>query len=180
MSELQRNPLFRYLCLSAIGLYIILTFQFARQLYLWTYYRINFIYVWGPTKSVISTLDRLLPFNLSEPVFMIKLLTSLVHLLAMVGMVHYWFLDKRVTKTASLIILGWFGFGLFLNIVGRVIHDESVLLNARTLTDYLLQPFGIAFIIPAMILYKRQIPKQDLTPKKPVKPLENDEIEVDD
>jgi hypothetical protein len=156
------------------------SFQFARDLYVWVYYRISFIYVWGPTKWLIATADRILPFELSQPVFMIKLLLSIVHLLAMVGMVHFWFLDKRVTKTAAWMILGWFGFGLILNFLGRVLHDESILYNARTLTDYLLQPFGIAFIIPAMILYKRQIPKQEIAAQKQVKPLESDEIEVDD
>jgi hypothetical protein len=182
MSDLQRNPLFRYLSIGLMAMVIIAFFQYARPVYIWFYHKVWFFYTWGPTKWLISTADNLLPFDFSHPLSMVKLVTSLIHLLCIVGIIHLWFLDGRITRMAIYIILGWFAAGIALNLVGRAMHSASVLLDARTLIDYLLQPFGIVFILPVLILYRKQLPPKSLVVKhnRASRPLSDDEVMVTD
>ncbi len=182
MSELQRNPLFRYLSMILMASIIVLFFLYARPVYIWFYYKLLHLYQWGPTASLISILDRVLPFDLSRPLLFVKLVTSTIHLLCMVGLAHLWFLDQRITRMAVLIIIGWFGAGILLNFAGRLTHNVSILEDARTFIDYLLQPLGIVFVIPVLILYRRQLPAKSLIVKahRPPKALSEDEVIVTD
>lgn len=182
MNELQRNPLFRITGLVILGLILVLTFQFARQFYIWIYYKILFLYSIGAFMQVIGFLDRLLPFNLSQPVFLIKIIASVVHLVCMIGIIQLWFTDWRITKRGMFIIIGWFAAGIILNLIGKTSGDADVLLSARTLIDYLLQPFGIAFLVPVLILYRKQLPplEKNIQPLTTSKSTEDDEIIVVD
>jgi len=114
---------------------------------------------------------------------MLKVFTSTIHVLCLVGITHLWFVDRRVTRMAIIIIGTWLGGCVVLSFAGKLMHDADLSFMARTMLDYMLQPLGLAFLIPSLMLYKKQLPVvatvtgSGVTKKKP---LAGNEVEVTD
>lgn len=184
LQEVQKNPLFRWTILITVVVADFALFQFARDFYRWLYIDlgIEHLFTWGPTNWIIKTLEPYSPIRLWNAYLPLKIIASVLHLLCIFVAVHFTFFDRRLLRMAMIVVFSWLGVGLVLNGVARVLHDAEMLFSARTLAEWMLTPFGLVFTLPALMLYKQQLPKVQKSDKPGggAKPLQENEVEVTD
>lgn len=186
MNDILKDRLFRIAGIVAMGGAIVLMFQFARKFYFWLYHSfgLKHLYTFKPTEWLIAQLQKVLPFNLYSPALMLKAFTSVFHVLLIFGIVHLWFLDRRVTRMAIIMVGVWLGACFGISILGKLLHDGDLTFMAHTMSDYMLQPLGLAIVVPSLMLYRKQLPAlapvDDARPKQQRPPLAENEVEVTD
>jgi hypothetical protein len=109
----------------------------------------------GFMMSVGGALNKVLPFNMNNPVAYIKIIYIIQTMLLCYTFVWFWFQDKKLFRLALIIDSSWLIGGLLCNVVGKLVSVEEITSIARYTTDYLFSPLAVSFTVPVLTLAKQ-------------------------
>jgi hypothetical protein len=105
--------------------------------------------------NVGGGLNKVLPFNMNNPVAYVKIIYIIQTMLLCYTFVWFWFQDKKLFRLALIIDSSWLIGGLLCNIVGKLVSVEEITSIARYTTDYLFSPLAVSFTVPVLTLAKQ-------------------------
>jgi hypothetical protein len=105
--------------------------------------------------SVGGGLNKVLPFNMNNPVVYVKIIYIIQTMLLCYTFVWFWFQDKKLFRLALIIDSSWLIGGVLCNVVGKIVSVEEITSIARYTTDYLFSPLAVSFTVPVLTLAKQ-------------------------
>ena len=109
----------------------------------------------GFMMSAGAALNKVLPFNMNNPLFYVKFFYVIQTMLLCYTFVWFWFQDKKLFRLALIIDSSWLIGGLLCNVVGKLVSVEEITSIARYTTDYLFSPLAVSFTVPVLTLAKQ-------------------------
>ena len=105
--------------------------------------------------QVGSGLNKVLPFNMNNPLVYVKIIHVIQTMLLCYTFVWFWFQDKKLFRLALIIDSSWLIGGVLCNVVGKIVSVEEITSIARYTTDYLFSPLAVSFTVPVLTLAKQ-------------------------
>ncbi|MES2387152.1 MAG: hypothetical protein V4543_04050 [Bacteroidota bacterium] len=142
--------------------------QFAHKVFYWLAWGAHVV-LKGTGYKILMAIKPYAPFNPANVWLWSKGLYFIIHLLLLWALVFVYFNKRSVTIMAARLMAVVFSFGVFLNVMGKLLHAKNFTDGGRTMTDMFMGPFAAAFLIPVLLLHLNSVKQAEKARAKAAK-----------